>query len=1154
MEDLINRLRENDVHVEVVNDELQLNVPVGADLNKLLLEVKDSKQALITYIKKIRDNAVFQKIQPAPIKKYYPLSSAQKRLYFLYRLDEESRAYNMPQVIKLKEKPDQERLEAVFTKLIYRHESLRTSFEEVNGVPVQKIAEVVDFKLESYESSKEGWTSIVREFIRPFDLKAGPLLRAGLITVFDRTNKSAIAEYFLILDMHHIIADGVSQSVLVNDFMSLHKGEEILDLPLQYKDYVEWQLSESQQKQIVKQKSFWLKEFSQPTLPLELPTDYNRPREKSFKGRSYEFKLTKEDAVKLRNITDQTGTTMYMVLFSAYVILLSKLGNQEDIVVGTPAAGRQHMDLEGIIGMFVNTLPVRSYPDGNKSFKEFLSEVKDNILACFENQEYPYEQLLDVLNLKRHVSRNPLFDMVFSYQNFSKHGDDIADIEHISIERGQNISKFDLTMTASEYEDQIHLNVEYSTDLFKRSTINRFALYFKKLVTAITLNHDIRLKDIDILSSRERYQLLTTFNDTLVDYPKDKTIIELFHEQVKKNAAKIAIEFDNEMMTYQTLDLLSRKVASYLHQINDVRPEECIGVLADWSGELVAVFLGILKAGGAYLPLDPGHPVERIRQMVQDAQVRIVLAPPKYHHLLTDNMVIVTPESLFRERPQKEFRNTAGPDSLAYVMYTSGSAGTPKGVAVTHRNVVRLVKNTNYIELNESTRILQTGTQVFDAATFEIWGSLLNGGALVLKEKEAFLHSRSLAKVLSESKINTLWLTSGLFNQHAKEVPTMFCGLHYLLVGGDVLNPVAINHVRNTNPNLKILNAYGPTENTTFSTFHVIDRDYNDSIPIGKPISNSRAYVLSNYGQLQPIGVAGELYVGGDGVSRGYINQSTLTAENFVPDPFHSGGRLYRTGDLARWSSDGALQFLGRQDDQVKIRGFRIELGEIEHKLANHDQLRDVIVMSREFEGEKHLAAYYVSEKPINADAIRSYLQDKLPDYMLPEYYVHLDQFPLTLNGKVDKKALPAPEIQAGKDYEPAATELEHKLVAIWSEVLKLPPEVISVTKSFFELGGHSLRATVMVNRIFSTLSIEAPLKEVFGHQDIRSLANYIGAKESSVYFTIEPSVSKSHYSLSSSQKRLYFLYQFDRDSLAYNMPQVVKLEGKLDRARLQAA
>ncbi|WP_155742256.1 non-ribosomal peptide synthetase, partial [Paenibacillus polymyxa] len=666
----------------------------------------------------------------------------------------------------------------------------------------------------------------------------------------------------------------------------------------------------------------------------------------------------------------------------------------------------------------------------------------------------------------------------------------------------------------------------------------------------------IQVQELDVLSEQEREQILHGWGDTAAEYPSEQTIHGLFEAQAVQTPEQPALYFEGEQLTYRELNERANRLARTLRS-QGVTKDRLVGLMTERSVDLIVGMLGILKAGGAYVPIDPTYPEERIRYMLDDSGAELLLTQSHLMDKVAFNgnvLVLSGPPSVYHE-DGSNLEPLSGPNDLTYVIYTSGTTGQPKGVMVEHRNVVRLVKNTNYAQLDADTRILQTGAIVFDASTFEIWGALLNGGQLVLVSQDVILDALKLKEAVRSHGITTMFLTTPLFNQLSQQNLALFEGVRELLVGGDVMSVPHMNRVLEAHPSLRISNIYGPTENTTFSTVHAITGVQSESVPIGRPIHNSTAYVVDRSMRLQPVGVWGELLVGGDGVARGYRNRPDLTSEKFIDSPFRSGERCYRTGDMVRLNADGSLEYKGRIDAQVKIRGYRIELGEVETQLLKLEAVREAVVIAREDEqGQKQLCAYVVADEEVVASELRSALSQKLPGYMIPSYVIQLEQMPLTPNGKIDRKALPAPEgsLQSGADYVAPRTWVEVKLAQIWQDVLGLTQ--VGVKENFFEIGGHSLRATTLASKIHKELNKPLPLRSIFEAPTIEQQAVVLEQLDQVTYASIPVTEKRSFYPLSSAQKRLYVLHQFDPHDVNYNMPSVLQVSGPLDVKRVEHA
>jgi tyrocidine synthetase-3 len=1079
-------------------------------------------------------------------KEFYNSSSAQKRMFLISRLEAEDTTYNIPKIFTIKGKLNVEKLECAFRELIKRHESFRTSFEVVSENVVQKIHENANFKLEikelkNSENVEEYLQQYADEFVRPFDLGVYPLLRVMLLKVRDE-------EYLLFLDMHHIIADGESMEIFLREIKDLYEGKRLPSLKVQYKDFSEWQNKLLNSGLLESQKNYWLRVFSGEIPLLNMPLDYKRPVVKSTEGNRIHFVIDDDLTKKIRIVAEKTNTTIYMVLLAAFNVILYKYTGQEDIVVGTPFSGRIHEEVEDIIGMFVNTLGMRNYPEGSKKFREFLTELKENVLKAFENQDYPLEKLLVELDIKRDAGRNPLFDVMFAMQNHET-GEMLGECQLESYKYDHRVSKFDITLIAVEAGEHLACVLEYCTKLFKKETIERFAVHFKNLLSAIVMDLDATLSDLNILGEEEKKQIVYDFNNTHVDFQRGKTVHELFLEQVERKPNNIAVVFGEQILTYDELNNKANSLANILCS-KGIVPNDVIGIMVEPCVEMIIGVLAILKSGAAYLAIAADNPADRVSYMLKDSAMNILLSKK---HLLDKvtfegELIDLDEKELYLLSTENPAINNAATDT-AYVIYTSGSTGNPKGVLVGHESLVNLsIWHQQNFQITESDRATKYAGFGFDASVWEIFPYLLAGAALYIIEEEKRLDINKLHDYCCENEISISFLPTQLCEQFMKFKDT---SLKYLLTGGDKLTQFEQN-------SFTLVNNYGPTENTVVTSSFIVDKQY-DSIPIGKPIYNSRIYIIDKYKHIQPIGVAGELCVSGIGLAKGYLNNPELTAEKFIDNPFVNHEeedvyqRMYRTGDLARWLPDGNIEFLGRIDQQVKVRGYRIELGEIQTVLQKYDGIKDAVVIAKEDQdNNKYLCAYFVADTKISVSVLRSYLIQKLPDYMVPQFIIQLSNVPLTSNGKVDKQALPEPDgmINTGVKYEEPTTEIEKRLVSIWHEVLCV--KRIGINDNFFELGGHSLRAVSLASKIHKELNVEIPISELFCRNTIRKQVEYIQNAVQSRYMAIVPVEEKKYYLVSSAQKRMYLLNQLDVESTTYNIPYAFTIYGDIDIERLE--
>ncbi|HLP58100.1 MAG TPA: amino acid adenylation domain-containing protein, partial [Candidatus Deferrimicrobium sp.] len=1045
---------------------------------------------------------MYESVMPAEEKEYYVLSFAQQRMYILQQIELHSVAYNMPQVIGLPGDVDIDRLQESFRKLLKRHDSLRTSFQMIENQPVQVIHKEVAFDIQ-YNDLTTGGTGntgsieeIIHHFIRAFDLSKAPFLRVGLIKNIER-------EHILLIDMHHITADGVSQHVLKEDFMAFYEGKELPPLRLQYKDFSEWQHGEREKKNFKRQEEFWLKEFAGEIPVLELPTDYPRPLTRRFAGNTLYFEIAVEETRALNTVALQQGATLFMILTAVFNILVAKLGGQEEIIIGTPIAGRRHVDLEKIIGMFVNTLSLRNYPVGEQPFKEFLDDVKERTLLAFENQEYPFEALVDKLLLPRDTGRNPLFDVMFVLQNMNPEtGTDGAGEDEKEDVKIIRTAKFDLTLTAREINQGLFLAFEYGTQLFKEETIKRFIIYFKKISATVVRNPNIKIKDIGIISEAEKEQILLDFNQTGAAYPQDKTISQLFTGQAEKSPDHIAVigpvqpvqlvqPVRHFNLTYRQLNEQSDRLASVLLE-KGVQPDDIIGIMMERSVEMIIAIIGILKSGGAYLPIDLDYPQERIDYMLKDSGAKMLLT--------ANDMVLNDNHSAF-DIPRIHHSSHS---NLAYIIYTSGTTGKPKGVLIEHKNVVRLLFNERFqFDFNEHDVWSLFHSYNFDFSVWEMYGALLYGGRLVIIPKMTARDPQQFWNVLRDQKVTVLNQTpSAFYNLIDEALKTNSKDLctRYVIFGGEALKPARLKAWRQKYPETKLVNMFGITETCVHVTYKEIgEREIEEDIShIGKPIPTLRTYIMDRYQSLSPTGTRGELYVGGEGVARGYLNRPELTAERFVK---REQERLYRSGDLARIDLDGEMVYLGRVDQQVQLRGFRIELGEIENRLLKHESIKEAVVVEQHIaNGDSFLCAYLVPQPGVNSvlvvNSLREFLARQLPDYMVPAHFFQIEKIPITANGKVDKRELKkiGENLDAGVDYTPPTTEIEKLIAGIWKEVLQI--EDVGIFDNFFDLGGNSLNIITINNKIKTAFKKDIPLVTLFTYSTIHSLAEYLNQKE----------------------------------------------------------
>ncbi len=1019
----------------------------------------------------------FISILPAEQKEYYPLSPPQKRLYIIQEMDKTNVGYNLPQTALMEGELSRERLEETFRRLIRRHESFRTSFEMLAGEPVQRIHEDVEFEIEYYE---------LATFLRPFDLSRAPLLRVGLIRLDDR-------EHLFMMDMHHIISDGISEGILIKEFMALSRGLELPVLRLRYKDYVEWLCSKKEKEAVKQQKQYWLNRFADEIPVLDFPLDYGRPAVQDFAGAVVSFEMEKEQVRALRELALREDVTLYMVLLAIFYVFLSKLSGDRDIVIGTPLAGRRHADLRDIIGMFVNTLALRNSPIDEKTFTTFLGELKQNVLEAFENQEYPFEELVEKTVKNRDTGRNPLFDVMFAFHDIEMTGNtsemEIPGLKLKPHPLENKTAHFDWTLTGIDAGDILQFTVEYRITLFKPETVQRFTGYLQRLVLSILENPGRSIRSLDILSEKEKQQVLVDFNDTRAGYPQNKTVHELFEEQAGKTPDGVALVGSGQLavgkkekihIIYRVLNEKANQIAEILRE-RGVLADDIIAMMSDRSIEMIIGILGILKAGGAYLPIDPDYPEERKQYMLADSGAKILLSELNEVSGLS-----------------KEPTHLTHPTHLCYLIYTSGSTGKPKGVMIRHDSLVNQVfALRKAFDFDASLHDMLIAPFIFDVSIMHIFLVLFTGAKLFLVPDEVNVDPMKFRQFIIDNRIDVFDVVPCHLSVLLNGLKDKQIHVKYLFVGGEVLTGDLYRRIKEVIIAGKVINSYGPTEGTINTTlYECADREVGDSIPIGMPLMNYRVYILDRGLNPVPVGVKGELWISGEGIARGYLNRPELTAERFCSLSYESYRSYrtyssYRTGDLARWLPDGNIEFLGRVDFQVKIRGFRIELGEIESQLSGYEGIKEtVVVHGRKKSGENYLCAYFTAGEGPVVSELRAYLARRLPGYMIPAYFVPLDRMPLGPNGKLDRKRLPPPGIREGGTYVTPGSDREKIMAAVWKEVLEL--DRVGVEDNFFEMGGNSLDIIHLGYRLNETFKADIPVLLLFRYPTIRSLAVYL--------------------------------------------------------------
>jgi amino acid adenylation domain-containing protein len=1043
----------------------------------------------------------------------WPLSFAQQRLWFLAQVDPGSAVYNVPAAVRLSGRLDIEALERALTQIVSRHESLRTTFKLVGREPVQCIHASTQVSIPvtdlSHLSEAEAEFEVTRlakaEAGLGFTLEQSPPWRIRLL-------RQSAEQHVLLIVMHHIVSDGWSIGVFGREVAALYGqecgavGAELPEIEIQYRDYAVWQREWLTGKELERQISYWRDQMTGVPEATEFPMDHGRPAVQTHLGAVQRFTVDSELNTRLRRLARKEGATLFMVLLAAFEALLFRYTGQKDLVVGTPVAGRTRAEVEGLIGFFVNTLALRTQLHGRESFSTLVNKAREVCLGAYAHQDLPFERLVEELQPERDSTRTPLFQVMFTMREETPAELHLPGLSVSTVALDNGTAKFDLTLTMLENGTELGGKLEFNTDLFEHSTIARLIRHFSALLKSAVDNPQEPIATLPFMEEAERRQLVAEWNDTTTIYPRQRCIHELFTLAAQRRPDEVALISDTQRLTYRELNQRANQLAHYLRK-RGVGPETLVGISIERSVEMIVGLLGILKAGGAYVPLDASYPQARLSYMLEDGRIPFVLTGQLNGrlpaHSATAIDMLADAERIAQESTDDPISGTCA-DNLAYVMYTSGSTGRPKGTSVTHRNVVRLVKNTSYLDFNEAQVFLQLAPVSFDASTLEIWGPLLNGGQLVIYPATRSLTLEELGRVIQDHNVTTLWLTAGLFHRMVDANLEALRPLRDLLAGGEALSAPHVREALRQLEDCRVTNGYGPTENTTFTCCYAMTspEQVGNSVSIGKPIANTRVYSLGAEMQPVPVGVTGELYIGGDGLARGYLNRPALTAERFVPDPFSEapGGRLFRSGDLVRYLSSGDLEFLGRMDQQVKIRGFRIELGEVEAALLEYPAVQQAVVTLQEDTGNKLLVAYVVTARTElpddhtpSAAELRAYLKQQLPDYMLPASFVFLDELPLTANGKLDRRALPSADLSSevvGDKYIAPRNAFEEKLCAIWVELL--PVKRVGVHDNFFTLGGHSLLAIQTISQVREEFKREIPIRRFLEEPTIAALAEVL--------------------------------------------------------------
>jgi amino acid adenylation domain-containing protein len=1100
-----------------------------SNVSQRIANLSPEKLALLEQrlIKKGGSATKKQRISKRPATDACPLSFSQQRLWFVNQLDPDS-PFNISIAVRLSGTLNVEALQQALNAIVARHESLRTTFVSVDESPIQVISEGYSVELKVIELGElhnnncedNNCEATIEKILKeetqyPLNLSSDLMLRATLL----RLNSE---EHVLLLVMHHAASDGWSVGILFKELAGFYEAfstgtpSPFPELPIQYADYAYWQRQWLSGEVLQTQLDYWKQQLADAPRVLSLHTDKPRPSVQTFQGGTKFFHFDLDLMQKLKTLSQQSGATIFMTLLAAFATLLYRYSGQEDVVIGSPIANRNRSEVESLIGCFINTLALRTRLTGNPTFLELLEQVRSTTLGAYDHQDFPLEKLVEELQPERSLSHAPIFQVMFVLQNAPIGKLELPGLTLTPLEVEDLTAKDDLFLSMMETETGLTGELVYNSSLFEVATIERMVENFHTLLSSIVSNPQQRVAQLPILSTTEHHKLLEKWNETSADYPYKQCFSELFEAQVARTPDAVAVVFEDQKLTYQQLNTRANIWARYLVE-QGVGAETIVALLSERNIDFLTAILAIFKAGGAYLPLNPEHPPERLHQVLSQSQVPLVLTAIKWESMVSPMLgsLDTKPKLLSLENldsldySSENIPIRSNPENLAYVIYTSGSTGEPKGAMLEHRGMLNhLYAKIKDLQLNASDVVAQTAAQTFDISIWQFLVALLVGGRVEIINSEIATDPTQLLSLVQCQRISILEIVPSLLRMILQQMElkgatqTELSCLRWLLLTGETLLPNLCRQWFEYYPSIPMMNAYGPTECSDDVTHYPIHQPPKEEIlnlPIGRPVSNTQLYVLDSHLQPLPIGVVGELYVGGVGVGRGYLNNPTLTSLAFIENPFNNSqsqipnSKLYKTGDKARYLPDGNIEFLGRIDYQVKIRGFRIELGEVEAVLSKYQLVQSVVVMAREdHPGNQYLAAYIVSSQEIVKSELRDYLKQKLPDYMVPSAIVQIPSIPLTPNGKVDRRALPVPDIGIAlhSGFVPPCTSTQADLANLWAEILNL--KLVGIYDNFFDLGGHSLLATQVISRIRSTLGVELPLRRLFEEPTVAALAESI--------------------------------------------------------------
>ena len=1109
-EELIELLVSKDIKLRTENGKLKYNAPAGSVTAELLAEIKNKKDELLEFMSAKQKNI----IKPYTDKESIPLSFAQNRLWFLDKLEEDSFAYNLPFPVKIEGALNITAINKALKHILKRHSVLRTSFPEKDGVPYQKINEIgeeefpfIEASGESFEEKSEWVNKYINEQSRkPFDLENGPLYRVKILFIDENI-------HVLLMVFHHIILDGWSIDILLKEISECYNAfstGSAADLPalgIQYSDFSIWHNEWLNGPEAMNQLEYWKNELADAPALLRLSSVKTRPAVQTLNGKTEQFEIDQEMYKRLKQLANKNGCSLFMVLYAAFCVLLYRYSGMEDITVGTTIANRNRAEIEPLVGLFANTIVLRSDLSGNPIFKNFLAGVKEKTLHAYANQDIPFEKIVEEVKPERSLSHTPLFQILFELQEIPAGPEICPDLKMTAIEPENISAKFDMNILLLVKEGKLIGNMEYNSDLYDKDYMVRFAGHYKEILNNILEDIECRIDEIDYVTAEEK-KILNEWNDTHADFPVNQTYDELFLDSVKQYPDKTAAFENGIKITYSELNRRAEMLAVEISG-NGAGPEKVVAILAGRGIKFLVSVLAVFKSGAAYLPLDPRHPAARHAQIIRQSKPVIVLTEEKYKGIVNESVIYAGQENIeemfIDDILKRKMENVklkkpvSAPDNLAYIIFTSGSTGKPKGAMVLQKGMLNhLYSKIRDLNITSRDKIAQNASQCFDISVWQYLAALLVGGQIDILSDGTILDTKQFLKKVDEDNISILEVVPS-FMSVMIEMPDIrtkysFRKLRWLVPTGEALPPELAFKWLEYFPHIPLMNAYGPTEcsdDVTHCAIYKTEDIKNSTVPIGRPIANTKILILDKNNRMVPNWVTGELYIGGICVGRGYINDEEKTRSAFLENPFNPGEIIYRSGDLARYLPDGNIEFMGRADEQVKVRGFRIEPGEIENELRKYKNVKDALVAV-----DKHgreLIGYIVRADDVSThkEDIKNYLKNRLPEYMIPSHFVFVDRFPLTANGKIDRSALPVPVIDPNEEkIALPETDTEKIIAGIWKDLLRI--EQPGINRNFFEIGGHSLLATRLITRLRDKFSVDLALKIIFEKTTVKSLAEYI--------------------------------------------------------------